>query len=687
MNKFVKTLIFAMAMGGFALCEAQTLPYQDTCLDVNSRIDDLLNRLTIDEKLSLMEHSNPGIERLGLKPYSWWNEALHGVGRNGLATVWPMPIALAASFDTSLVRDVFALTACEAVEKHRQAQAEGLFGDYTGLTFFTPNINIFRDPRWGRGMETYGEDPFLTAAMGLSCVNGLQHAYNGSDIVTAACLKHFAVHSGPEGLRHQFDAEVTQRDLWTTYLPAFEYIIQKSYVAQVMCAYNRLNGTPCCTNADILVNILRQKWHYDGLLVTDCWALNDCWERDTVIPRHETHATAALAAADAFGSEVDLECGSGLQALKTAVDSGYVSVSKIDEHVRRILSLRMKVIENQGKTNIIKDKTNPETVAANTLVMLKNDGILPLGKQKIFLTGPNANDTLMPLGNYNGTPAHTSTIEEGLRERFTLTQKASKADVIVYAGGLSPQLEGEELPIDTIGFYKGDRTMIELPAAQVNDLKQLRQHKKPIILLLCTGSAIALDGVIDYVDAAIVCWYGGEAMGKAVATALAGESNSFGRLPVTFYKSTRQLPDFADYDMQGRTYRYMQDKPLFPFGYGLSYSTFSLDNISFDRNTMTISGTVRQTECRSKTQTGEAVIQVYLKGDGTNPNKSLVGIAKTEVQNTEAKPFSIKIDPFWLRFFDDKSQEMAYPAKGSKMTLQIGFSSDDNDLKDIQITY
>ena len=402
MKQLFITLVSIVCIVIPQICSAQHYPFQDTSIDIDSRVSDLIGRLTLDEKLSLLEHQNPNIQRLGLKAYSWWNEALHGVGRNGIATVWPMPIALAASFDSKMVGNIFALVAAEAHKKYREAQAQGNYGDYAGLTFFTPNINIFRDPRWGRGMETYGEDPYLTAKMGKACVGGLQHGSIDGSLTAAACLKHFAVHSGPEGIRHQFDANVSLRDLWTTYLPAFEYIIGFSDVKQVMCGYNRLNGTPCCTNRELLVDILRNKWHYDGIVVTDCWALNDCWERDTVILRHKTHATAALASSDAFGSEVDLECGSGLQALKTAVDSGYIPESKIDEHLRRVLSLRMELTESNPDFNF-SHKITPHDVATETFVLLKNDGILPIDGKRIFLVGPNANDTLMPLGNYNGT--------------------------------------------------------------------------------------------------------------------------------------------------------------------------------------------------------------------------------------------------------------------------------------------
>ncbi len=667
---------------------AQQYPFQDTTLDIETRVDDLIGRLTIDEKLSLLEHQNPAITRLGLKPYSWWNEALHGIGRNGTATVWPMPIALAASFDSKMVENIFSQVAAEAHKKYCESQVQGNYGDYTGLTFFTPNINIFRDPRWGRGMETYGEDPYLTAKMGAACVGGLQHGSNNGSLTAAACLKHFAVHSGPEGTRHQFDANISQRDLWATYLPAFEYIIDHSDVKQVMCGYNRLNGSPCCTNHELLVDILRNKWKYDGIVVTDCWALNDCWERDTVIPRHKTHATAALAASDAFGSEVDLECGSGLQALKTAVDSGYIHESKIDEHLRRVLSLRLEITESHPRFNNLPEIT-PHDAATETFVLLKNDGILPIDGKRIYLAGPNANDTLMPLGNYNGTPLHTSTILEGLSQRFVISKNANDAAIIVYAGGLNPQLEGEELPIDIPGFHKGDRTRIELPDNQIDEIKQLKRLGKPVVLLLCSGSAIALENIIGETNAIMVCWYGGEDMGKAVASALAGDCDNFGHLPVTFYKSTAQLPDFDDYDMQGRTYKYMQEKPLFPFGYGLSYSDFQLSDINFDKREMRITGTISNNGTKAKCKSGKSVIQVYIKNpnDKSGLQKSLIGMQKIEVPVGGTSPFDIKIDKFWLRRFDEKTGEMTDPQNGEKLILQVGFSSNDNDLEDITIKY
>jgi len=695
MKKIILLLVLFIYIGVGKVCaqNADTLP-------IPERVEYIISQLTLDEKLSLMEHHNPAIERLGLQEYSWWNEALHGVGRNGLATVWPMPIALAATFNPELVRRVFDDISMDARVKYRKAQAAGNYGDYAGLTFFTPNINIFRDPRWGRGMETYGEDPFLTAQMGLACVNGLQHAaysyraerFDTLPLYTAACLKHLAVHSGPEGTRHQFDATVSPRDLWTTYLPAFEYIIKNSDVQQVMCAYNRLNGEPCCTNKELLVNILRNKWHYNGLLVTDCWALNDCWERDPKTPRHETHATAAHAAADAFGSEVDLECGSGLPALRAAVDSGWISESQIDEHVRRILTCRLRISEE--KRPFRSSSTWPIVAASSSLVLLKNDGVLPLQNKStcIFLTGPNAADSLMPLGNYNGIPKHTVTIEEGLRKDNCLT-KLKAADVIVYAGGLNPQLEGEELPIDTPGFYKGDRTWIELPENQIQELKRLKATGKPIVLLLCTGSAIALEEVEPLVDAIMVCWYGGQEMGSAISLALNGHDDDFGRLPVTFYRSTQQLPDFENYDMRERTYRYMEEEPMYPFGYGLSYSEFSLTNVSFDRSTLTVTANVKDKKSLIDNWMmvdigilNTTVVQVYLSTPerAGSPKKSLVAFQKIGLFEGETDEFQIPIDPFWLRVFDEERQEMVEPPAGTRFVLEVGFSSADPEAKKIE---
>ncbi len=664
----------------------------------------LIDNLTLDEKLSLMVHHNPAIPRVGLPAYSWWNEALHGVGRAGLATVYPMPIALAATFDPSGIEFLFSLVANEARNKYHAAQDTGGTGDYTGLTFFTPNINIFRDPRWGRGMETYGEDPYLTAMMGRACVNGLQHAwaenYVGNPLITAACLKHFAVHSGPEGIRHEFDSRVSERDLRTTYLPAFEYIIKNTDVQQVMCGYNRLNGEPCCTNRR-LFDILRNEWHYDGILVTDCWALNDAYESDTVIPRHRTHATAALAYGDAFGREVDLECGSGLPALREAVHQGLVPESKVDNHLRRILRTRLAVTDEPKKSE---QQTEYDIdflgFFTRSIVLLKNNGILPLRlDDSLRLEGPNMWDSLMPLGNYNGTPRHTVTIGEALQNKPYCHRKlegesdsSPSKRVLIYAGGLNPQLEGEELPVEKEGFFRGDRTLIELPNEQVEEIKALKAQGYRVVLVLCTGSAIALENVIDHCDALLVAWYGGEQMGNAVRELLFGCRDDFGRLPVTFYRSSLDLPPFDDYHMQDRTYRYADRSHVeYPFGFGLSYSYHQLWGTPVvDEANFTVSGLVSQCATDCKAFLHRTVVQVYLKNDNDPdaPVKQLIAVKPVWTVSFEDKvPFSIQLDPFWFRQFNPQTGLLQEPVDGTHFTLQIGFSSDDRDLIDLPFIY
>ena len=685
----MRTQTAGLIIGLLSICcsnlWAQQYPWQDPTKSLDWRVEWLIQNLTLDEKLSLMVHQNPAIPHLGLPSYSWWNEALHGVARAGRATVYPMPIAMAATFDTSLVRNVFADVATEARIKYRQAQDTGYFGDYAGLTFFTPNINLFRDPRWGRGMETYGEDPYLTSMMGLACVEGLQGGH------TAACLKHFAVHSGPEGVRHEFDSRVSERDLRTTYLPAFEYIIKHSNVAQVMCGYNRLNGEPCCTSRK-LFNILRNEWLYDGILVTDCWALNDAYETDTVIPRHRTHATATAAYGDAFGREVDLECGSGIPALHEAVQQGLIPESKVDEHVRRILRTRLTVTDNSNKTSISR-KASATSVAAKSMVLLKNNGVLPLrGLPNIILTGPNQNDSLMPLGNYNGTPVHCVTIREALSESVKKSLISSEKPTIIYCGGLNPQLEGEELPVEREGFYKGDRTRIELPQEQVDKIKSFKSKGYQVVLVLCTGSAIALENILDDCDAVLVAWYGGQDMGTAVKHLLFGERDDFGRLPVTFYRNTEQLPDFDDYAMQRRTYRYLDDgEALFPFGFGYSYSFFSIKQPWVSEADFTIGGTLSL--CNTDAHNAPShrtVVQVYLKNanDPEAPVKQLIGTASlAPTEDHPLLPFTIQLDPWWFRQYNSTSGLLEEPADGTPFILQIGFSSDDRDLQDFPFIY
>lgn len=670
-------------------CAVAQQDFRNPNLSIDERAQLLLNQLTLEEKLGMMEHQNPAIERLGIPAYSWWNEALHGVARNGYATVYPMPTALAATFDDNSVQEMFGMIADEARMKYYRAQQAGQYGDYTGLTFFTPNINIFRDPRWGRGMETYGEDPYLTARMGTACVKGLQQQVNGR-YKALACIKHFAVHSGPEADRHSFDANVSGRALWTTYLPAFKYIVSNTDVGMVMCGYNRLNGEPCCTNNDLLVQILQNQWGYENLFVTDCWALNDCWERDTVIPRHETHATAADAAAAAFGSVIDLECGSGLNALKDAYIKGLIPMYIIDNHVFKILKSRLALgmFDPEQPFTQMPDTAKFEEkaleMAQKSIVLLQNKGnILPLqpGKfKKIAIVGPNAADSVMLCGNYNGTPRHAVTIYEGIvnyihtlpenqrpkiyfdtachhvdgkyRLPHDFNRQISKCDLVIFVGGLSPELEGEELKVEMDGFHGGDRTNIDLPRIQEGMLMKIKKMGKPMVFVLCSGGAVALDWEDENLDAVLAAWYGGQAAGTAVADVLFGKVNPSGKLPVTFYSSQNELPPFDSYEMENRTYRFMTEKPLYPFGYGLSYTTFEYEDGQYNPNEHTFSYSIKNTgNCD-----GEEVAQLYLTntGDKRSPVKTLVGFQRIFIPKGESRTVTFHVDEdFFNTYVDD----------------------------------
>ena len=683
---FVSIITFALAA-----CTMAQQDFRNPNLPIEERAQLLLNQLTLDEKLGMMEHRNPAVERLGIPAYSWWNEALHGVARNGFATVYPMPTALAATFDDKLVQEMFGMIADEARMKYYRSQQAGQYDDYTGLTFFTPNINIFRDPRWGRGMETYGEDPYLTARMGTACVNGLQQQVNGR-YKALACIKHFAVHSGPEADRHSFDATVSGRALWTTYLPAFKYIVKHTDVGMVMCGYNRLNNVPCCTNESLLVNILQNLWGYDRIFVTDCWALNDCWERDTVIPRHETHATAADAAAAAFGSVVDLECGSGLPALKEAVEQGLIPEYIIDAHVLKILKARIALgmFDPEQPFKEIPDTTLFEKkaleMAQKSIVLLQNkEKILPLqpGKYKrIAILGPNAADSAMLCGNYNGTPRHAVTIYESITNYIKtlpanqrpeiyfdtvchhvdgkylipndFDKQIAKCDLVIFVGGLSPELEGEELKVEMDGFHGGDRTNIDLPRIQEGMLMKIKKMGKPVVFVLCSGGAVALDWEDENLDAILAAWYGGQAAGTAVADVLFGKVNPSGKLPVTFYSTKNYIPPFDSYEMEHRTYRFMTEEPLYPFGYGLSYTNFKYSDFSFDAGQQVFYCRITNTGNRD----GEEVAQLYMtnKNDPRSPVKTLVGFERVNIPAGATRVITFTVDPEFFHTFVDEYQ-------------------------------
>lgn len=539
-------------------------------------------------------------------------------------------------------------------------------------------------------METFGEDPFLTAKMGAACVRGLQQKENNR-YKALACIKHFAAHSGPEADRHSFDASVSDRDLWTTYLPAFKHIIDNTDVSMVMCAYNRLNGRPCCTNGSLLVDILRNKWNYEGIYVTDCWALNDCWERDTVILRHETHENAAAAAADAFGSVIDLECGSGLTALREAVANNLISTDIIDYHVFKILRARIQLgmfdpVQPFDKNyNVAKFEDKALEMAEKSIVLLKNNGILPLDVKKykkIAVIGPNAVDSVMLSGNYNGIPRHTVTILEGITQyinslpkkerpkiyfdtvchhvdgKYVLpndfNRQISQCDLVIFVGGLSPELEGEQLDVELDGFHGGDRTSIELPRIQEGMLMKMKSFGKPVVFVLCSGGAVALDWEDDNLDAIMSAWYGGQAAGTAVANVIFGKTNPSGKLPVTFYSAKNELPPFESYDMYNRTYRFLNERPLYSFGHGLSYTRFEYSKAEFDAKAQVF--TFYVTNAGDKA--GEDTPMLFLKNkdDKNGPNKTLVGFQKVRLDPGDRIKVAFKVDDAFFETFSDEYQ-------------------------------
>lgn len=643
MKRLIKFMMLACTLTLVA-CSNQA-PYQNKSLSPTERAADLVSRLTLEEKIALMQNNSSAVKRLGIKPYEWWNEALHGVARNGLATVYPQAIGMGASFNDTLLYQVFTSISDEARVKYRQAREAGNYKRYTGLTFWTPNINIFRDPRWGRGQETYGEDPYLTSRMGLSVVNGLQGPQNTKYNKTHACAKHYAVHSGPEWNRHSFNAEnINPRDLWETYLPAFQDLVIQGNVKEVMCAYNRFEGDPCCGSDRLLINILRNEWNYKGLVVSDCGAIDNFYFKG----RHETHKSKADASAAAVLSGTDLECGRSYTGLISAVKEGLINESAIDQSLCRLMKARFELGEMDDTTpwdqlpdSLLSCHAHQQLalqMARESMTLLQNHkNILPLDKEMtVALIGPNANDSVMQWANYNGFPVHTITLLEGLtqylpQERLiyipqkniedqkypwvnyypndiqAVINQAAKADVIIYAGGISASLEGEEMDVDAEGFRGGDRTTIELPNVQRKLVKALKATGKPIVFVNFSGCAMGLQPESQICDAILQAWYPGQAGGTAIAEVLFGDYNPAGRLPITFYKKDNQLPDFEDYNMQGRTYRYLNYEPLYPFGHGLSYTTFSYSTPFIENGKLKVKVT------NSGNYNGDEVIQLYIK--------------------------------------------------------------------------
>jgi beta-glucosidase len=819
------------------------LAWKETTLPLEERVADLVSRMTLEEKISQMVFDAPAIERLGIPAYNWWNECLHGVGRAGVATIFPQAIGLAATWDTDLIYRIATAISDEGRAKHHEAARRGIRQIYTGLTFWSPNVNIFRDPRWGRGQETYGEDPYLTASMGVAFVKGLQ-GDNPRYLKLVATPKHYAVHSGPESDRHHFDARVDERDMRETYLPAFEACVREAGAASVMGAYNRVNGEPCCASPTLLEKILRQEWGFDGYVVSDCEAIRDIYEH------HKAVKTAAEAATLAVKNGCELNCGSVYLALLDAVEQGLISEDIIDHAVKRLFTARFRLgmfdpPEQVPYTRILYEMIDsPEhrelalRAARESIVLLKNeDDLLPLRKdlESIAVIGPDADDLQALLGNYSGTPAKAVTPLESIRRKISPSTKlyyapgcelaggvpqlgvipsthlrpidadanetgltaayynapnfegepalsrvdptidfiwkdttpltgqwgdsfavrwtgflvppvsgdyklgvsgfskynlylddeliaeyegihypvlntkeveleagrfhsirldyvsqgldpqvqllwsppgidyqaralevAKKADVVVAMMGLSPALEGEEMPVDVEGFIGGDRTDIQLPRPQEELLRQIYALGKPVVLVLLNGSALAVNWAAEHIPAIVEAWYPGQAGGDAIADVLFGDYNPAGRLPVTFYKSVEDLPPFEDYQMEGRTYRYFQGKPLFAFGYGLCYTTFQFDNLHIDRSKVKAGGGVAVSLDVTNTgdRTGDEVVQLYVRHrDATVPQpvKELKGFKRITLQPGEHKTVTFTLHTHQLGTYNEAMQFVVQP--------------------------
>lgn len=854
-NKIILSAAIMLAVG--ISVKAQTYPYQDSRLSHKERAEDLCSRLTLEEKSLIMLDRSPAIPRLGIPQFAWWSEALHGVGRNGYCTLFPSCIGMAASFDDVLLERIYTAISNEARAKNTAQRKRGKVGKYQGLSFWTPTINIFRDPRWGRGQESYGEDPYMNSRLGQAVVRGLQGPRGHKYMKLYACAKHFAVHSGPEKTRHFFDIQnLPPRDLWETYLPAFKDLVQLGNVKEVMCAYQRFEGEPCCGSNRLLQRILRDEWGFDGLVVSDCGAISDFWRKG----RHEVSESPAAAAAKGVISGTDMECGNEYKNLPQAVKERKISEEQINVSVKRLLEARFE-LGDFDPDSLVEWTRIPESVVAcpehkalalqmarEQMVLLQNrDNLLPLSKDasRIMVMGPNAADSTMLWGIYFGQPTHSVTVLEGIQKKlggnvsytkacditeitetesrfgmfrdengqpgmtarywnntrmdgepvlstryaaplrfdnggntvfapgveltdftaqfcgsFTadrdetlcfdyanddglrlivngdtlasrwkndrlrynkrnfkveagktynvqvdymqldgsaslnfdmiknceltaadVVAKAKDADVVIFVGGISPNLEREEAKVELPGFDNGDRTSIELPEAQRTVLKALHEAGKKVVLVNCSGSAVALTPETETCDAILQAWYPGEQGGHAVADVLFGDYNPSGKLPVTFYRDDSQLPPFDDYTMKGRTYRYMTDKPLFAFGYGLSYTSFKTGKPKYDAGHGKITVTVTNTGKREGTE----IVQAYMRNtaDTAGPVKTLRGFTRVTLAPGESRTVTIDFPRECFEGWDENTNTMRVVP--GEYEIMVGPSSCDCDLKKIKV--
>ncbi|MEA3407111.1 MAG: glycoside hydrolase family 3 C-terminal domain-containing protein [Chloroflexota bacterium] len=673
--------------------------YKDPTAPIEERVEDLISRMTLEEKVSQMVHDAAAIERLDVPAYNWWNECLHGVARAGVATVFPQAIGMAATWDTQLIGRMARATSDEARAKHHEALRQDVHDIYTGLTFWSPNINIFRDPRWGRGQETYGEDPYLMGRMAVAFIEGLQ----GDDphyLKVVATAKHYVVHSGPEEARHHFNAQASARDMRETYLPAFEAAVREAGVESVMGAYNRTNGEPCCASPTLLGDILRDEWGFDGYVVSDCGAIRDIHEG------HQVVDTPEEAAALAVKEGCDLNCGEVYAFLLEALEQGLIDEETIDRSLQRLFRARFRLgmfdppemVDYARIPYSVNDcaahRELALKVAQESMVLLKNaDDLLPLSKEleSVAVVGPNADDVEVLLGNYNGTPSAATTPLQGIREivsedttvRYaqgcsvtgTSTEgfpeavtAAEEADVVIACVGISQEVEGEEG-----AGAQADRTELTLPGVQDDLLKAVYETGTPLVVVLINGGALAVNWAQAHASAILEAWYPGEEGGTAIAQVLFGDYNPAGRLPVTFYTSVEQLPLFEDYAMAGRTYRFMEQEPLYPFGYGLSYTTYAYDDLRMPARIkageeITVSARVRNTGDRA----GDEVVQLYLRDDEATfpvPLRHLEGFERLYLAPGEAQRVSFTLTPDQMVVYDDEGNPRIEPGT---FTVSIG---------------
>jgi beta-glucosidase len=698
------------------------MTYLDETLNFEERAKDLVSRMTLEEKVFQTLYTAPAIERLGVKAYNWWNEALHGVARAGVATVFPQAIGLAATFDEDLLEEIADAISTEGRAKFNMQQKYNDTDIYKGLTFWSPNVNIFRDPRWGRGHETYGEDPYLSSRLGVRFVNGIQ-GHDDKYMKSAACAKHFAVHSGPEDIRHSFNAEVSIQDLYETYLPAFRACVQEAGVEAVMGAYNRTNGEPCCGSKTLLQDILREEWGFAGHVTSDCWAIKDFHEG------HMVTSTPVESVALAMNHGCDLNCGNMYGNLLYAIRDGLVTEDTINQAVVRLVTTRMKLglFDDQAQVpfssigydqvdSIEHKKLNLKS-SRKSIVLLKNENnLLPLDKSKIKtigVIGPNADNRKALVGNYEGTASEYITILEGIREYLGddtrvffsegchlfknrvqgLGQENDRlaearavcdmSDVVVACFGLDPGLEGEEGDQGN-EFASGDKPNLKLPGLQEELIKELYLSGKPVILVLLSGSALSIPWAEEHIPAIVQGWYPGAQGGKVIAEALFGEFSPEGKLPVTFYRTSEELPDFTDYNMKGRTYRYMTQDALYPFGYGLSYTEFEMSKVSIDSDIVEPGVAVTASiDLRNVgNYAGAETIQVYVKVkvDGA-PNHQLKGLKKVNLMPGEQKTIKITLNDEAFGLYDNNGKLVLHEAE-----FEVFIGSSQPDARSINLT-